>query len=482
MQSTNMPVAPTSGSRRLEDEYERIVRDMGGDVEGRRRGDERLRGSHALYHGEPAPWALTPKIFDKPTIDYLRSSAETMGAIMDKVTRAFRSNDAIRSQFALDPALERLCCLDTGYEQQIPLARVDIFLDEDTGAFQFCELNTDGSAGMVCTDEITRTVRHTPSFREFEANHPGIETFDICEAWVDALLETYRSWSGPGFPDNKPGDDYTYGDETMSLAIVDFAESIDAEDVEHFCALFRERGVHARFADVRDLRLIEVKPGRLRLVDADGPIACVWRRAVTGELMDKPCEGADALIRAAESNVACVIGGFRTWPCATKTVFSVLWSDAAREVLTEEELAYVHEHVPYTEVLAADADLSRFADKDEWIVKPADGYNANGVLAGLDATVEQWDEALAQAARTGGVIQRYAAQYRTPVLRGTLVDGEHRGAPDETDDLGFAPAANMEGLYLFNGRFAGVYTRCGFANTIGEWTSRLHMACFVVNE
>lgn len=37
----------------------------------------------------------------------------------------------------------------------------------------------------------------------------------------------------------------------------------------------------------------------------------------------------------------------------------------------------------------------------------------------------------------------------------------------------------MEGLYLFGGRFAGVFTRCGTEATIGERTSRLNMGCFV---
>ena len=466
------------GSRALEDEFNAIVRDEQGDLAGRERADSYLAGTHALYHGQPTPWALTPKVFDAATIELLRDGAETMGAIMDKVTRAFRSDDAIREQFELDPGFERLCCLDTGYEQQIPLARVDVFLNEETGDYQFCELNTDGSAGMVTTDEVTRAVRLTPSFRAFEARHPGLKSFDICNAWADALLETYRGWYGPGFPDTNPGEDYTYGDETMSLAIVDYKESIDEEDVAHFVALFRDRGVHARYADVRDLRIEEVRPGRLRLVDDDGPIACVWRRAVTGEFWEKACEGRDALIRAQEQNIACVIGGFRTWPCATKTVFAVLWSDAAANVLTPEELKFVHDHVPYTKKLEPDTDLARFADKDSWIVKPSGGYNSVGVLAGLDATQDEWEAALAETARSGGVIQSYAPQYRTPVLRGTLVDGEHRGKPADADELGFADAANMEGLFLFNGRFGGVYTRCGFSNTIGEWTSRLNMACF----
>lgn len=455
------------GSRALEDEFNQIVRARDGDASGRARGDSYLAGTHALYHGDPTPWALTPKVFDAPTVELLRDAAETMGAIMDKLTRAFHTSPTIRAQFALDAGLEQLCLLDMGYEQQIPLARVDVFLNEETGAYQFCELNTDGSAGMVVSDEIAHAIRLSPSFAQFEAAHPGLWSPDICGSWVDALLETYRGWSGA-----------SAADKPLDLAIVDFAESIDEEDVRHFVELLRARGVNARFADVRDLRVEEALPGQARLADAAGPLDCVWRRAVTGELWGKPCAGRGALVRAVGENLACVIGGFRTWPCATKTVFAVLWSDAAAEVFTPDELRFVQEHVPYTEVLSPRSDLARFSDKDAWIVKPAGGYNSVGVLAGLDATPEEWHRELAVTAREGGVVQRYAEQYRTACLRGTLVDGPHRGKPDMSDELGFAEASNMEGLYLFNGRFSGVYARCGFAHTIGEWTSRLNMGCF----
>lgn len=494
-------------SRELEDEFERIVRTHGGDAAGRAAGDAYLAGTHALYHGEPTPWALTPKIFDAATVELLRRASETMYAIMDKVTRAYRKLPELRAEFGFEPGLEELCALDTGYECQIPLARVDIFLNEETGAYKFCELNTDGSAGMVTTDEVNRAIEQTPSWQAFAAAHPDLTTFNICDTWLDALLATYTDWharrdagealgkaTGPGSPDVDAGagarnDKGGRSGAAMAaapampatVAIVDYAESLDAEDAEHFVELLRARGIEARFADVRDL-VIAADPasGLPRLADAHGPIDCVWRRAVTGELWEKPCEGRTALIRAVRENLACVVGGFRTWPCATKTLFALLWSDAARSILAPEELAFVHEHIPYTERLTLATDLTRFAEKDRWIVKPAGGYNSVGVVAGLDASPQKWARALEHAARGGGIVQEYVPQYATPCLRGTLIDGPHRGKPEpgKTDELGFAPALNMEGLYVLNGRFAGVYTRAGFANTIGEWTSRLNVGCF----
>ena len=66
--------------------------------------------------------------------------------------------------------------MDAGYDCQIPLARVDIFLDEDSGSYSFCELNTDGSAGMVVTDAICQAVRMTP-LPLLRNLHPTIPAF-----------------------------------------------------------------------------------------------------------------------------------------------------------------------------------------------------------------------------------------------------------------------------------------------------------------
>ena len=479
-------------TRALEDEFTSCVRTFNGDAAGRAAGDAYLAGTHALYHGEATPWALTPKIFDAATIELLRDAAETMYAIMDKVTRAYCRDSKVREAFGFKPGLENLCALDAGYDCQIPLARVDIFLNEETGTYKFCELNTDGSAGMVTTDEVNRAIALTPSFATFAAAHPNLKTFDLCEGWADALLATYEDWrggtragtaAGEGIDANGLATSYERP-EKPAIAIVDFTESIDAEDVAYFVELFCTRGIAARFADVRDLHIERDVDGRDRLYDTHGPIDCVWRRAVTGEFWEKACDGTSALAKAAERNLCCIVGSFRTWPCATKTIFALLWSNLANGLLTERELAFVREHIPYTERVDAATDLARFAEKDRWIVKPSGGYNSVGVLAGLDADEATWADALEQTARTGGIVQEYAPQYTTPCLRGTLIDGEHRGAPEPsiTDEMDFAPASNMEGLFLFNGKFAGVYTRAGFANTIGEWSSRLNVGCFYLDE
>lgn len=451
------------GGRALEDEFNQIAASLGGDVESRAAGDDYLLSTYALYHGGPAAWAFTPKVFDEAGISLLADAAETMGRIMERVTARYLEDASFRALFRLPQALEDLTLVPAGYRRMVPIGRVDVFLNEETGDFQFCELNTDGSAGMTVTAEVTTAIQRSATYAEFRRRHPRIQTFDVRRECLWALLDTYAEWAQAhrGIRDAHP-----------SLAVVDYADSVSADEVDDLMEVLRGWGVYAHFTDIRELR-VERVGGVDRLVDARGPITCVWRRAVTSEVAARPCAGVHALRHATEEGVVATVGGFRTWPCAAKTVFAVLREPACQRLLSAEENAFVEAHVPETYLLGPDDDLARFADKDRWIAKPAGGYNSAGVVAGLDVTQRQWMDRLAMAARSGDVVQRYAPQYRTPVLEGGAI-------PAGEDPLDARPASNMEGLYLFDGKFGGVFTRCGYGNTIGEHVGRLNMGCLVV--
>ncbi len=437
------------------------------DEEGRAAGKAYLATTHGLYHHEPLSWAFTPKIYSEAGWEVLREAAETMGSIMTKVTRAYRDSQEVRDFFALPAQVDELCRIDPGYECEIPLARVDIFLNEDTGAYWFCELNTDGSAGMTATDQVTAAIQKSETFKELSKEAPLRAPESVRALCAREILDCYASWEKAGqepYPAEKP-----------TLAIVDYTESLSVDEAQDFCEIFSELGVSARIADLRSLALDEVG-GHWRLKDDQGPIDLVWRRAVLSEMMEKPCDGADALALAAEEGLACVVGGFRTWPCATKTVFAYLHSPLASKVLDASELAFVQGHVPYTQILAKDCDLSTFADKDAWILKPAEGYNGQGVVAGLDVSEVAWKDALRDGAASGAVIQAYAPQYEGEVIVGSVAAG------DGTQASGRIKAHFMEGLYLFGGRFAGVFTRCGASATISEAAGRLNMGAFIASD
>ena len=456
-----MPVEPLGADARcpreaapldsleLEAAWRACMAELDGDAASHAAGDARLAGTNALYHGGPVQWSFVPKIFSRADISYLAWIAETTGRIMDKLTKRFAEDAELRRRFGFTPEIEELCRMSVPYRTRIPIARVDIFLDERTGAFKFCELNTDGSSGMLVTQEVTATNLLTRTGRAFGAAH-DVAVFDIYGACADAVLGSYREAGGTA--------------SVPQVVAVDYAESIVAEEIREFERVFAKRGARLRFADIRDL---SYEDGVLR--DGEGPIDCIWRRVVISELLEKPCPGASALIACAREGRVPLVGGFCTWPAATKTVFAVLGDPIAETFLDADELAFVREHVPATYLLDESSDLGAFKDRERWIAKPRDGYNSVGVTAGRDCTDDEWSEVLANMAQTGGTVQEYVVPFATPNVEG--------GAAGAGEPL--VPYMNMEGLFLFGGRFGGVFTRCGRASVIGEFSGRLNMGCVV---
>lgn len=451
------PIAPDADvtfpldSVALQREYLEIIEALDGDAPSHALGDEYLMQTNALLKGKPMPWSFVPKVFSRRDLGYLSWIAQTTYRIMDKLTRAYLSDAEVRSKFGFSSELERLTLSPVGYACTIPIARVDIFLNEETGAFHFCELNTDGSAGMLATMEVTRANAATVAGSRFMERH-RTGMFDIYSACAGTVLSCYREAGGSS--------------ASPVIAAVDYRESVNWQEMLEYRRVFSELGAELRFIDLRDL---DYSGGVLS--GPDGPVDAVWRRIVLSELDEKPCQGVEAFKRCAAEGKVPMIGGFKTWPCATKTVFAVLHDPVMERHLDAEEIAFVKEHVPATYMLDCDSDLSRFRDRSLWIAKPRDGYNGAGVRAGSECTAGEWDVVLREMASTGGTVQTYVPQYETP-----NVDGRSASAA-----VPLAPHSNMEGLYLFGGRFGGVFTRCGTSAVIGAETGRLNMGCLVVD-
>lgn len=457
--------------RALEDEYLGILRDLDGDAEGRALAATYLASAHPVANREGTPtWALTPKVLSSAELGILREAAETFGRILEKVTARFRSDADLRARFGLPTELEELALVPTGYDRNVPFARVDVLFDEETGDFTLVGAATDSSLGMTSSVEVTRAVQLTEAYRRFAELHPGIETFDVTGGVIDALRETYTSWAN--------ADTGTRNPERPVVGIVDYPESATPGEFSDIVERLADEGVFARFVDIRDLR-IEEGAGIRRLVDSEGPIACVYRRALLSEMLDKPCEGVDALVEAARRGIACVIGGFRTWPASTPELFSVLSSDAIEDVLDPFELAFVRAHVPETHRLTRDSDLAPYlAERERWLARPAGPYSAGEVVSGADCQDrDDWWRVLLACAEEGGTVEAYEPAYRTPAYLGGPADGGEVGAEAE-----LVEASNVLGLFLFRGKFGGIYARGGYDGIAGPWSHRVTVGSLVVSD
>ncbi|MDR1421845.1 MAG: hypothetical protein LBI64_03150 [Coriobacteriales bacterium] len=481
MTESRMPALQTA----WRESFERLD----GDREGRLRAQTYLNASTAIYHDSVVPIGAIPKLYDTATLQQFDELVKTLNAILEKVMRRFREDASYRSLFGFSPMLERLIMLPTGYERLIPIMRADIFWNEQTGAFQFCELNTDGTSAMNEDREGANALALTTTYAEL-APLLHVTPQELFDPWVEAFERIYRS------------SEQAVADPVV--AIVDYGASATIFEFREFRRRFEEAGLRCLICDIPSL---QYRDGALygNDIDPDHPahmlplrIDAIYRRAVSAEIVAEletsaaRDRGAWALVGATEDRSVCLIGGFVTHIAHAKQLFSVLHLPETHALLNSEEVAFVQRHVPYTTRLdSAHVDLGTVKlDRKQWIIKPEDGYASQGVFAGVDYSASDWTALIdehaggATGGATGGasatgdgsvlrslagdstegtgrseggedgagggyVVQSYVRQYATPNIR---VDD-----PDGTIE----PWNILTGLYVYDGRFSGIFVRAG---------------------
>ena len=432
-------------------EYFQIIDELGGDVASRRASLDYMRNSTAIVHHRVVDCSFVPRLFNQQTYDTMKHTAETAHRILCKVIQRYLDDAEYRKAFDFDPRLQELILLPRGYDSILPFARVDTFLDEGTYAMKFCEFNGDGSSGMNENREITNSIADAAAFKRFSEHH-SVRACSLFEPWIEKFCAIYES--------------YAHKVAEPRFAICDYLENGVVDEFYIYVDLFKQRGIDCTVADVRDLHF----DGEV-LRDAEGlPVHAIWRRCVTNDVLDFWDESQD-LIAAVRAEKVALIGSFAGHIVHDKQIFEVLYKSETQAFLTEEENAFIEKTVPYTAFLNGDCvDLDRIrASKDEWIIKPTDHYGAHDVYAGCAVSQERWEELVDMFAdaRAGYpfIVQSYIKPFRTETLP------PDTGIDELADDeVATEPALynNLNGLYLYDGEFQGVFSRLGPLPTISK--------------
>lgn len=97
------------------------------------------------------------------------------------------------------------------------------------------------------------------------------------------------------------------------------------------------------------------------------------------------------------------------------------------------------------------------AQKDAFIVKPLDLYAAKGVYAGRDFEEQQWRRIVGDCVEQGDYLLQ---QYVVPKSREFIFF--------ENDQPIAQLWKTITGLFVYNGKFSGLYTRTGKKNVIAD--------------
>lgn len=415
---------------------------------------EYVKTQTARYHGYFVHTLYIPKMFTEDMAAYIEKNALVMYGILEKVIARYRSDAAYRALFAFDEKLEHLILRQKHYDCLLPMARIDIFFNEDDYSFKFCEFNTDGSSAMNEDKELNEAIKLTYAFGEFQKEY-NTRTYELFNSWVREFKHIYAG--------------YDRAVEKPYVAIVDFFGGDVSREFTNFKKAFENTGLECEICEITDLKY---EGGKL-ISPAGRKIDAVYRRAVTCDIMRRYDE-VQPFIRAAEDNAVCLIGDFMTQVAHNKIVFKVLHDDMTKAFLTRDEQKYIDEHIPYTVSLTEDnvKRLGVLENKDKWVIKPEDSYASRGVYAGVEGmTDDEWKKAVAENIGNHYLLQEYCEPYAS-----VNIDLTH----DKNAD--YRKYSNITGIYMYGGKFAGLYSRIARNTIISTQYSEMSLPTVIVSK
>lgn len=487
-----MPAEQRSALVELQQKYCDNFTALQGDVSGRIAAQRSLDASTAIYHNEVIGLGFIPKIYDMPALRFLDSVCSITYRILEKVTQRFLVDPEYRRLFCFSPTLEHLICLPTGYKTTIPIMRMDIFLDEESFDFKFCEFNTDGASAMNEDRAGTEALGLSTTF-ECTAPKLGLQPQELFDGWVDEFLALYSS--------------SLQAVEQPTVALIDYGASATMCEFEEFRTRFEARGYRCLICDIsslfyRDKILYgsDVDP-KNTVYPCPERLDAVYRRAVTGEILAElereahsdSQTGAQALVKAVEDQSICMVGGFVTHVAHAKQLSTVLHLAQTEAFLSEEEVEFIRKHIPYTTRLDSEhIDLTGVkAERSHWIIKPEDGYASQGVYAGVDYSEDEWIALVDECSVKPYVVQSYCRQFATlntrPIPRTEGGDvlfssmDEYSKLQERFESTRLEPWNILTGLYLYGGRFSGVYVRAGQKGIIVGYAGGISVPTFLAD-
>jgi len=388
----------------------------------------------------------------------VRTVAETVWTLGERVARAAMERPAMLADLALSDDEIRLARIDPGYETASTAGRADAFILPDS--LQFAEYNAESPAGPAYSQGLAELFAELPLMARFR-EQVGARLYRPVDALLPALVASYREWGGRA--------------AAPQMAIVDWRDVPTYSEFELLRDAFTAAGVPTIICDPRELVF-----DHDRLVASGVAIDLVYRRVLINDIVARQ-DDCRALLQAYEARAVCVANTLRCKIPHKKAFFAILTDDRYAGLFSDEERAMIRRHIPWTALVeerrvtrdGAAVDLVPYlrANRDRFVIKPNDEYGGTGVTLGWEASDAEWDAALARALaeRSRG----WVAQERIAVRREVFPICDGGGVAMREMLVDFAP-------YVFRGRLAGFLTRLSSTGLANVTSGGGQVAAFAV--
>jgi glutathionylspermidine synthase len=414
---------------------------------------EKVAKSSAWYRGAPVEFLYQPMFFTGEDIKRFENLTTQMTDIFNSVIDKYMSSPDFRKCFGFPPQMERLILADSGYASRFPMARYDIFYPYSE-KYKFCEINGDGSSSMNETRVLHQLFRESHAL-DGVGNKERFTDYEMFDSWIDVLQSCYEEFKG------------SRALELPSIAIMDFEGEGITTEFEVFRKRMTCRGYTAFICDPRE---VLYKNGALYY--GSQKIDLIYRRATTARIVDN-IEHIGDFVKAYLDRAICVVGGFSSQVIHNKIIFAILHDEDATSFITGSRRDFIREHVPYTVRLnPSDTNLLKevIYNRESYVLKPLDRFSGYGVHIGKDYNREEWEAIVSQAKKSSYVVQE-------------LCDIPSMDMPTiENDRLYFEKYYYLTGLFMYNQKFNGFYSKAGRKRIIAAAGESFSLPNFVATD
>ena len=403
--------------------------------------DEGLEKAKLIFGGRRLSPYLRPHFVTETDFARICQICETVWSAIQKVKDAAIADEKVVDDLGLTEIERELVAIDPGYAAVSPTSRLDSFLTQT--AYSFVELNGESPAGIAYADAAYDIFSSLPVMKEFTADY-NVRPMYGKRLMLEVLITSYEEYLG-----RKP-------ERAPRIAIVDLAGVPTVKEFELFREFFEQSGYPSVICTPQEL---EFRDNRLSVAGQE--IHIVYKRLLVNEYLPIIRE-YPALLDAYRAGAICMVNSFRSKLIHKKALFAVLTDPKHAGLFSDDELAQIQAHVPWTRIVRDEhtdyfgrevnlLDLIR-ASGDRMVLKPNDDYGGHGITIGWNVDQRGWDDAINNALADGD----YLVQERVPTARETF--------PALTDDGRVEFAEQLVDLdpLLFNGKVGSAFTRLSF--------------------
>lgn len=426
------------------------------------------KNSKVSYMDKISTTGYFSKVFDLYNKIQFEMIVNKTSTIVEKVCHEYFTNPQFRKLFKWNSFEERLINFLPKYSTYAPIARFDIFFDDATGQFEFCEFNTGGSAAMskatYASEEIQNTMPYKLLKQKLNSKNKDLKMLDVYTPWVKQFKFIYKEWCE---------NTNTKFEENFKVAICDFLDDCQLPDFGPFKKCFEKNDMNCIICDIRDLKF----DGNNLLSKDNKVIDAIYKRVTLDDLIkQKENNGVNAMIDSVLKEKVCPIDWFSSQIVHDKQLFPILHMPQTLKLMTESEKSFIKLHIPESYIL----DKNKFNDqkfidnKDSYLIKPISSRDSKNVYIGKEISSEEWKKALSDCSKNGNfIIQKFC---KMRLSDNVCIDPNDIG---KTLKESVKQCCNMEGLYCYNSVFGGMYLR---QQVLGHKASDFDMAVPVFYE